>query len=108
MGISTDGEVCYGWLLGEVEFDEEDTPLGDFEEWWYFTHHPFSMKSPFDGMSVADVDFESPEVRDYYQGRDAHKKGCPAPPIVLVNACSHDYPVYIAAIPGTVLTARRG
>lgn len=63
MGISTDGLICYGILIGE------DVPNEVIERCMEFDQHPF---------------------------------------VEWVNSCSLDYPVWIAAVPGTHMWVARG
>ena len=123
MGVSTDGLICYGILLGEVEFpwDDEDD---DIEEWWAFTVHGegyaqtiFPFDEDGDWNTAAGFSEEKHRSRDleqrvllnnYHDERSAHKKSVPALPIKMVNTCSDSAPVWIAAVPGSHMSASRG
>lgn len=112
MGISTNAHICYGILFEEdFEFpwEQEKYLDGDLEEWWLKINN---YKSPFElfdehGGYLNGKNPTDTELTTWYD----HKKNFLEQkkiPIELVNCCSGNYPIYIVAIPSTVLTASRG
>lgn len=84
MGISVNGQLCYGVAFAECfEFPWGDR---DIEDWWTYTVHGFK---------------HSAELFDHYEERRAfdvkHRM-----PVVLLNYWSGDYPMYVVAVPSTV------
>jgi len=106
---STDGIICFGFELGEdVELPWDH---GDLNEWWFYKIHPFEPTFyPFTerGDYKPGITKDCPEIRHYLQERRAHKEASPRLPIQLVNVCSCDCPIWIAAVPGAVIEAARG
>lgn len=111
MGVSTDGQLCYGILLEEEgefpwDVDEHDN---DFEEWWLVGicgfKHSFEL---FDEKGNWIEPRQSSDVEDKYfkEQRDFEKSHkCP---YTLVNVCSGDYPIYMLALEDTLISASRG
>lgn len=128
MGQSTDGIICYGYLLGEVSFPwDDDEHAGDIDNWWAYGIHGESYKpqhkSPFDAKGNWDAAQGFFNKRDrrhsedsgqeaaykaWSEERDAHKAALPELPVEFVNSCHCEHPVWIAAVPDTVMNARRG
>lgn len=104
MGVSTNGNICYGILF------EEDTefPWGEreFESWWREVNGFESMYDE-DGEYKAGHEPTPEERTAYWEYEDKFDAAHPLP-FALVNAQSMSYPVYILALASTVLTARRG
>lgn len=109
MSISTDGEICYGALLDdeiELPWDGEEFD-GEIDSWWihflgfepsveiYDRHGDFA-----DGIGRSEIDKYDRELKSFRQKNPL--------PIACVNACSGDYPLWIIAIPDSVMTAWRG
>jgi len=36
MGVSTDGQICYGICVDEIELPWDESYDGDIESWWTF------------------------------------------------------------------------
>jgi hypothetical protein len=113
MGVSTNGQICYGILFDEdydfpwQEGDEDD----DIEHWWVYTVHGF--KHSFELYTEAGdyIGGQRPaqDVLDrHYEEKHEFEKTIPGLPVELVNVCSCDYPQYILAVRGTEMTAYRG
>ena len=112
MGISSDGQICYGVLLDE----EQDYPWNDekydndFECWWLegvCGYEPPFMLFNAAGMWISAEDEHNDEkVSRYFAHRRAFEKAHPCP-VDLENYCSYDYPMYILAV-GYGLCAKRG
>lgn len=118
MGVSSDGQLCYGYLFEDDHefpwYTEDD--FGDVDQWW----------QEINGYEELPLEKEPFTPDGYYQnwfrklGKleqekiltprwDHHRKWQEEHPIPfdLVNYCSDDYPMYIVAVPSTVLTASR-
>lgn len=111
MGVSTDGEISYGIPFDEdFEFPWDDELYdGDIEDWWRAVN---GYKPPFNlyderGEPIGGVRPSFERISEYFTPRDAFDKEHPIP-VELVNAQSGEYPAYIIALKGTVLTASRG
>ena len=114
MGISSDGQICYG-----ISFDEDyefpwngewDGEADDIDSWWLF--EVCKYKNPFelfddDGEWIGGIEATKEQRDAYFAPRRAFKKAHPLP-VELVWHCSYEYPMYILATPGSVLTASRG
>ena len=111
MGISTDGQICYGVLFEddyEFPWDAEEYG-GDIEAWWRAVNGyqpPFELYDS-DGNYLDGI--EPPQMRiDAYFGARHEWDEQHAVPVARVNACSGDHPLYIVAVPSTVRKAYRG
>lgn len=88
MGISSDGEICYGIVFEDgYEFPWDVDHDGDPEEWWI--------------SKVLQLIYKD------YDEMHAILKDNPLP-FELVNYCSCEYPMYILAVPGTLKSAYKG
>jgi hypothetical protein len=112
MGVSTDGQICFGVALEEESYlpwhgDEWE---GDIEDWWLFEvcgyERPFEL---FDevGNYINGVKPDEDKLDEYFALRSAFREKHPMP-VELVNCCSGEYPMWIAAVPHSVLSASRG
>lgn len=108
MTVSTDGQICYGILLG----DDMELPWDDFDDtindWWIEVVHAY--KPSFEvyddkGEHLPGVGKE--QIDAYWNERSAFKEAHPLP-FQVVNACSGDYPTWILAVDFTCLSANRG
>lgn len=109
MGVSTDGEISYG--IGfeegfEFPWDEHE---GDLDDWWLEVN---GYKPPFElyddeGEYINGVRPPQEQFDACYKAEAAFLKEHPLP-VELVNVCSGEYPMYIVALKGTVLTVNRG
>lgn len=113
MGTTTDGQICFGVLTEEdYEFPWDKEPYdGDEIEWWIFEVLKFKPSFEIwddEGNCINGIQPEHSVLDEYYKERrkfiDSNKKI----PIKLVNYCSCDCPMYIVAIPETVIEASRG
>lgn len=106
MSYATDAKLCYGFPVikdgcgAGCPFFNGDIFFGDIEEWWKqekgFKH------------TIAINDGSTKEMKDkYYAEEEQWDKANPLP-FDLVDHCSSVYCMYILALPGTVLCARRG
>lgn len=106
------GKICYG-----VTFDEEtefpwdaDEYDGDLEQWWAFGvqefRHSFELFTP-EGLWIDGV--EAPQERQDQYNREwrEFRDRMALPPVVLVEHCSHESPMFILAAPGTYRWSHR-
>lgn len=108
MGVSTDGQICFGALL------EEDTELpwqdrDDIEDWWEEVKGYRPNPQLFDehGEYLNGVEPPKEQVDAWLKHKREWKKENPLP-VELVNVCSAECPIYILAVPGTGVSASRG
>lgn len=112
MGVSTDGQICFGIAFEEgKEFpwssEEYD---GDIECWWIYAIHKY--QPPFevydsDGEYLGGIKPSDEKLDEYYQTKREFENAHPLP-FRLVRHCMGDYPMYILAIPRTIKVASRG
>jgi len=110
MGVSTNGQICFGIYFeedAELPWDESGDSL---DEWWieesgwvWEGDNPYTSQGEYT-PGFCDGD---PRIDTYYNSRTEWKKSHPCP-IVDVNYQSGDYPAYILAVPSTIKTANRG
>lgn len=81
MGVSTDGQLSFGVVFDEgYEFPWDAEPFnGNLDDWW---------------LSITG--FVSDTDSEYYSRRFAWLKANPVP-VVQVNYCSGEYPLYLLA-----------
>jgi hypothetical protein len=113
MGVSTDGQICYGIKFDEdVEFpwrtDEWDY---DMETWWIEGVLGFKYSFEiFDEKGNYKDGKEPPQeiISAYFQERRDFERTADVLPVSMVNYCSGEYPEYILAVPRTCMSASRG
>lgn len=112
MGISTDGQICYGVIFEEgYEFPWDCKEYEyDIEVWWLKTVIKFKPSIELydeNGNYLNGLEPTPAEFSKYYnERRVAFEKN--QLPVKLVNYCSSEYPVYILAVPNTYFVANRG
>ena len=111
MGVSTNGQICYGILFEEdTEFPWEGHD-GDIEDWWLTKvlgfKHSFEIYTE-EGEYIGGKEPDKSVIDKYYFEKKKFEDSHPKVPVTLVNVCSCENPQYILAIPSTVKTARRG
>lgn len=107
------GQICYGLLLKEeVELPwDYDGYGGDINKWWLYDvlgcQNPFEL---FNGRRYwfGGIPPSQEKIDEFYQAQSEFLKSRGGPSIVMVNAYSNDYPLWIVAIPETVTVANRG
>lgn len=109
MGVSTDGEISFGFVLDDgVELPwDGDQHEGDVESWW---REISGYKPPFelyDGNGNKLSGVTDAAVTEYYQHQFAWEKLNPVP-VSLVNYCSGEYPMYAITVRGAGLSCCRG
>ncbi len=97
MEISTDGQICYGVLLEEgIALPWDSEYGGKIEVWWLF-----------EALEFKAVDEEQWLIK--MGTRRLIKMGTrPACPVNIINASCKSQPVWIIAIPDSMLKAKRG
>jgi hypothetical protein len=101
MSTSTDGQLCYGLTFEEdYEFPWDGM---DLDEWWRDIEG-CPVESPY----AEGGDYKPGiTINDYFEQRRRWDDDNPLP-IELVNCCSGDCPIWILAIPASVMFCRRG
>lgn len=110
MGVSTDGQICFGIMFEEgAEFPWDEDFGGDIDEWWMHVTGYVPSIHPYtgDGKYAPGFSEHDPRIKEYYDEQRAWEKEHPCP-IELVNYCSADCPMYIIAVPRTCNSCRRG
>jgi len=108
MGVTTDGRICFG-ILFEEDYEFPWDAIDDIEEWWLEENnfsHSIEIYDETGNYKNGRVPSEE-EVDIYWAEQNDFLVENPIP-IELVNCCSCDCPIYILAIPRTVITASRG
>lgn len=112
MGISSDGQICYGIAFEEgYEFPWlEDKWEGDEEKWWF--NGVCGYKPPFiiynnEGEFINDERPPQKIMDEYYNHYDEFKKANPMS-VDIVGHCSYDYRMFVVAVKGTFVSSSRG
>lgn len=108
MGVSTDGQICYG-VLFEEGFHFPWGESYDIEDWWMRTsgYKPSVEIYNEKGEYINGVRPERSVLDNYFEERGKFRDEHPVP-VEMVNACSYDYPVWIVALKETFFKANRG
>jgi hypothetical protein len=114
MGVSTNGQICFGILFEEgFEFPwdtEDEDPEGDLEEWWLYKicgyRNPIELYNK-EGGYLNGVEPSKKDADLYYSSRRDYLQKHPVP-VKLVNYCSGECPMYILAIRRTSIYNNRG
>ena len=111
MGTLTDGIICFGIALEEgTELPWENEKYDcEIEAWWREITGFKDEWNPWteDGEYQEGVESDDPRFERYFEDRRDWLKTHPIP-VVPVNCCSHDYPMWILAVPSSVLECSRG
>lgn len=126
MGVSTDGQLCYGIVFPEgfqFPWDGDEGGGGDEEDWWMkkqgykelfqlysedgegYAPGIQTVKGQYGRIEVAPEDKH--KVDEYYEHRRKFKEEHPFP-VKLVNYCSGDCSMYIVAVADSVKSNSRG
>ncbi len=114
MGVSTDGQMCFGVPEEETDGDfpwREPPYNGDIDDWWLFGIHGFRHSVElFDdaGEWLPGKEADQVQQNRYYAEKREFIDTIPPLPVSFVNACSGDVPEYILIVPETERSARRG
>ena len=110
MTTSTNGQICYGVLFQEdFEFPWHSEDDNDLEGWWRRVngYKPLFEMFTEEGRWIGGKEWPQEKRTEYYDHLFAWQKSHPVP-IVDVNYCSGDYPMYILACPSSFVSASRG
>lgn len=112
MGVSTDGQMCFGILFDEdYQFPwDSDGWDGDYEDWWIKEvcqyEPPFKLYNE-DGEYINGIKPAESKITEYFKHKRDFRKQYPIP-VQLVNGCSANHPLYIIAVPSSIHTCSRG
>jgi hypothetical protein len=113
MGVSTDGQLCYGIPFPErFRFpwnDDNDEYSQDQDEWWRKIN---GYKPPFeiynkDGEYLNGNKPPEDVIDKYYEHRREWEKANPFP-VEIVNYCSGECPMYMVAVKESLKKNSRG
>lgn len=110
MGTSTNGQIAYGVLLEEDAILPWESDNGtDIDDWWLGECGFIPKCQPFteEGEYAEGFGDNDPRIKEYFKDRREFLKSHPMP-FDLVNVCSGEYPIYMLAVPNTLLLANRG
>lgn len=109
MGVSTNGQLCYGIIFEEgFEFPwDKGNYEGDMDEWWMEVSGFKPTMDIWDDDDTKKEGVTEEDKKRYYAERWKWCKDNPVP-VERVNYCSGDCDMYILAIPSTIKTANRG
>jgi len=112
MSVSTDGIICYGIMIGETRdfpwFCDEY--YDDPEEWWICEICGYKNPVEIFDENGNYINGKPPSKEDhdlYYNSKFKFKKEHPIP-IDVVYTCCDACAEFIIAVPGSVMSARRG
>ena len=111
MGVSTDGQICYGVVFEEgYQFPWDDERYDDSEyDWW---REEQGYKRPFElytseGEYIDGIEPSVEKSDKYYNNLRDWDKVNPLP-FETVNYCSGDYAMYILATRSSIIRNSRG
>ena len=106
MGVSTNGQICFGVLCEEGQEFPWDEYDGE-EEWWLkiCAFKPSLQVYDLHGNRLPGI--TEAQCDKYWEEKRAFAEAHPLP-VELVNYCSGDYPMYILAAKDTCQSASRG
>lgn len=111
MGVSTDGQICYGVKFEEgYEFPWDNEAYNtDIENWWRVIsgYKPSVEIYDSEGEYIGGQEPAESIINAYYRERREFDK-MHFLPLTLVNYCGGDCPMYILAINRTCLSSNRG
>jgi hypothetical protein len=115
MGVSTNGQLCFGLVFEkgfcfpwDVDVDGDDS--GDIEQWWRKVNGykpPFELYTDDGNGYVGGVKPSEKKINEYYDTQNKWDREHPMP-VMEVNYCSGDCPMYILAVPESFKNNRRG
>lgn len=109
MGVSTDGQICYGVIFPEeFQFPWGDTEKDNIDTWWIEKVHKY--KPPFQLYDEKGAEIGNPTKErsdEWWEHRRVFEKAHPLP-VTLVNCCSLSHPKYILACPSSIMISNRG
>ena len=111
MGISSDGQICYGIEFeDEYEFPWEDEEWNqDIEKWWCFGicgYKPLFKIYDENGEHI-DKNISPKKINEYYEQYNNFKKINPMN-VDIIQHCTYENSIYIIAVPNTYQYNSRG
>jgi len=107
MGVSTDGQICFG----NVYEEEFEFPWGDNDEgiegWWRSQNGFVDSIHDEKGDWINGVKPTDEQYREYWKSQREFDAIHPLP-VALVNYCSGEYPMWIIAVPSSCRSNSRG
>lgn len=107
MGTSTNGQICYGLVFEEGHEFPWDINDEGIDDWWTFkicgyehSKECYGEAGRLPGITEADIDVYFKERREFDMQNPL--------PIKLLNYYYGDCPMYILAVPSSVISNRRG
>lgn len=109
MGVSTNGQICYGVLFEDGYAMPWDESRHTESEWYYrlFPDYPTADELYTEEGNLKEGVTQEELITRLTQRR-AYRDKKEDLPFEAVNVCSCDYPMYILAVPGTTKSAARG
>jgi hypothetical protein len=109
MGTSIDGQICFGYAFEEGYEFPWDVTEQELTQWWLDVNgfkHSFEIYDER-GNWLGGIKPEEIKITKYYEeSRDWLDKH--PLPVELVNYCSEGYPMYILAVPSSVIECSWG
>lgn len=124
MGVSTDGQICYGVAFDEGEGSEfpwrNDGEDIDINEWWHDQHgwkesddnpagafYPYTAEGGY--KSCLKLKRDDERIGKWYEAKQKWiAENVPPLPVQEVNYCSSECPMYVLAIPSSFRNNNRG
>ena len=112
MGVSTDGQICYGIKFEEGYIFPWAARLydADITAWWLDIcgyQPPFELFTE-DGYWLNGSEPPAEKIAVYEAAKREFVKTQPPLPVDIVNYCSDDFPMYILAVPRLSISNSRG
>ena len=111
MGVSTDGQICYGIKFEEsYVFPWDIKPYrGDWTGWWLSIcgYQPLFELYTAEGNFLNGCRPSEEKIGAYFAAERAFEEAHPFP-IDIVNYCSGDFSMYILAVPRLSISNSRG
>jgi hypothetical protein len=110
MGVSTNGQLCYGILYEEgFEFPWTDSGEEDWEQWWRDENNYVPPYKPEELWGEEErVEGVTEEMIDEYFDKQREWDKANPLPFDVINVCSGDYPIYMLCVPSSFHKAWRG
>ena len=111
MTVATDAIICFGIAFEEdTEFPWDDDKYdGDMDNWWLEVRgwQPSKQIYNEEGNYIDGVEPPQEDIDRYHHERTRFLEMNPYP-VELVRHCHHKEAMYILAVPGRTMSARRG
>lgn len=108
MGISVNGQICYGVILKEGQEFPWDKEGYGIETWWVYSilgfRHSVELYDK-NGNLLEGINPSQEEIDTYWQEKYDFQKQNPAPPVKLINYGFGYQPLWMLAVPSSVRAA---